>query len=111
MHQIPWAYGVPLYNQEIPVCVWVLTCTISLCLNLMTTRSSIYSVATEIRESSFPESRNDCLFIHIFLFSYCATIFSYDGKSVLQVSELVRRYYVHQESILTHLWETKPCPS
>lgn len=78
MRQIPWAYGVPLYNQEIPVCVWDL-------YNFTMSQSdgnqaSIYSVVTEIRESSFPEPRNDGLFTHIFLFSYRATISSYDGK-------------------------------
>lgn len=85
------------------------TCTISLCLNQMATRH--LSIPWR-QKSESPHSLNPDMMVYLHTY-FCFLIvlpFPPMMESMLQVFELVRRYHVHRESI-THLWETKPCPS
>lgn len=79
------------------------------CFHLMTPQSSTYSMVTETGRS--PHSQTlEMVYVYTFVFSNCATISSCDGKSVLQVSELVQDLHAWRK-VLVPPWEAKPSPS
>lgn len=107
--QFPWMYGVLCAIKKV-------SCASGCSLYKLTMSPSEDNQVTHLfrgdrnqSKSSFPESRNDGVFIHMFIFSQWATISCYDGKGIRALSWWEDTTFIKE--VFLHLWETKPPPS